>query len=470
MTFGLRQASAGELSGTWIGGYRTGSVPVALQVQLAQRGTRLRGSAEIGIAQKPVSTPLLTGAVHSGEVSLKLANGTVLDGRSDHGRITGTAGTNGRFELYQLHSDRAADLQKDVGAYRFTDGDLVSLFVEPLGTHLRMLDYATGQMRQLTATTRDSFLGGPTIRAPWPIQLRVQLVRDSKGNVVGLRRNGQTARRVPLVAQPAAFSSGNVHLVGKLLHPAGAGPFPAVVIVSGSEKATRDTFDLWGLFYAARGFAVLSYDKRGVGQSTGRFAVTPSQGNLHNLAGDVVAGVEWLKKQPSVAPLRIGLTGGSQAGWIIAIAASQSPDVAFAAIQSGPAMSVGRERAYAGLTGNGSVVPPPTAAKIAATLDGHPDAGYDPRPDLQAVHIPVLWQLGGVDKRQYTPETVANLNGIEAQGGHDFTIRVYPSGAHSLRDTRHGLITEELNASRFVPGLFRDLGAWLDAKVLAGSR
>jgi dienelactone hydrolase len=460
VTFGFRGAPAGEVTGTWIGGYQGGSRPVALQVELVQHGSRLSGTAEIGIAQKPVETALRDASVRHGRVTLTLANGTVLEGRSRRGRIAGR-----RFELYRLRPDPVRKLQRLVGAYRFANGDVVSLFVEPLGTHLRMLEYGTGQMRQLAQVSRDDFLAGPTIRAPWPIQARVQLVRESSGSVVALRRNGRTARRLPLVVEPAGFSSGDVHLVGKLVRPRGAGPFPAVVIVSGSEKATRDTFDLWGMLFASLGFAVLSYDKRGVGESSGRFAATPSQGNLRNLAADVVAGVEWLRGQPEIDPRRIGLTGGSQAGWIIAIAASESSDVRFAAVQSGPAMSVGRERAYAALTGNGSVVPPPTDAQIHAALDGHPDAGFDPKPALAAIHVPVLWQLGGVDKRQYTPETVANLNAIAAQGGHDFTIRVYPTGAHSLRDTKHGFFSEELNAKRFVPGLFPDLAAWLSVEV-----
>jgi dienelactone hydrolase len=128
-------------------------------------------------------------------------------------------------------------------------------------------------------------------------------------------------------------------------------------------------------------------------------------------------------------------------------------------------MSVGRQRAFSKLTGDGSRVPPPTGAEIRAALDGLPDDGFDPRPALQALRIPVLWQLGGVDKRMYTPESVANLDAITAAGGHDFTVLVYPAGAHSLRETRHGLSSEEVLAARFVPGVFADLAAWLAAHV-----
>jgi hypothetical protein len=90
-----------------------------------------------------------------------------------------------------------------------------------------------------------------------------------------------------------------------------------------------------------------------------------------------------------------------------------------------------------------------------------PQRGFDPEPLLAKLQIPMLWQLGSVDKRMYTPETVADLQAIEATGTHDFTVRVYTGGAHSLRLTRHGLISEEKTSPGFVPRVFPDLGAWL---------
>ena len=128
-------------------------------------------------------------------------------------------------------------------------------------------------------------------------------------------------------------------------------------------------------------------------------------------------------------------------------------------------MSVGRQLAYAGFTKQGAKDPPPTDAQIQARLADVPDSGFDPRPSIAALKIPVLWQLGSVDKRMYTPETVADLGPIIAAGGHDFTVRVYPGGAHSLRLTAHGLIREEAESPGFVQAVFADLGAWLDAHV-----
>jgi dienelactone hydrolase len=175
-------------------------------------------------------------------------------------------------------------------------------------------------------------------------------------------------------------------------------------------------------------------------------------------ARDALAAVAWLERQRDIDAKRIGLTGGSMAGWVIPLAAAQSKDVAFAAIQSGPAMSVARQRAYARLTQTGKLEPPPSDEQIRAALARQPDAGFDPRPSLGKLQIPVFWQLGAVDKRQYTPETIAILNAV---ANPNITVRVYPGGAHSLRLTRDGLQSEEQAATQFVPGLFQDLGGWL---------
>src|SRR5205814_4879952 len=135
----------------------------------------------------------------------------------------------------------------------------------------------------------------------------------------------------------------------------------------------------------------------GVGGSTGRYVHDATIGNLHDQAADALAGVTWLRHQPEVDRTRIGLTGGSQAGWVIVLAAAESPRVRFAAIQSGPAMSVGRQLAYARLTRQGGADPPPTDAEIHAALDTARDSGFDPKPSIAALRIPILWQLGSVD-------------------------------------------------------------------------
>jgi uncharacterized protein len=351
----------------------------------------------------------------------------------------------------------AADLRGAVGAYRFADGSVVSL-VEQDGS-LRLVDYRSGALRQLTERSLGSFAGGPGVAVSEPVSVRVRLVANAAGRVTGLLRDGRTASRLPLVAERATLARRGVRLSARLLRPPGRGPFPAVVVVPGSVPAHVDTYDLWALFFASRGFAVLSYDKRGVGASTGRYVRASTEANLRALSRDALAGVDWLRRRPDVDAKRIGLSGGSQAGWVIAMAAARSSHVRFAALQSGPAMSVGRQLAYGALTKDGLLAP--DDAQVQSALDGVPDSGYDPRPDLAALRIPVLWQQGAADRRMFTPETLANLAAIQSTGTHAFTVRVYPGGAHSLRLTAHGTIAEERTSPGFVPGLFDDLAAWL---------
>jgi dienelactone hydrolase len=226
---------------------------------------------------------------------------------------------------------------------------------------------------------------------------------------------------------------------------------------------------MWAYFFASQGVAVLTYDKRGVRDSGGVYSASGSTANLQLLAADALAGVSWLRRQPQIDSTRIGLTGGSQAGWVIEMAAARSPAVTFLALQASPAMSVGRQHAYDHITREGQLTPPPSDSQIQTELAQVPDSGYNPAADIASLQIPVLWQLGAVDKRMYTPETVADLQQITASGSHSFTVHVYPGGAHSLRLTTNGLISQERSSPGFCPGVFQDLAAWLKTTVLKSS-
>ena len=98
------------------------------------------------------------------------------------------------------------------------------------------------------------------------------------------------------------FPSGDVRLAYTLDLPAGTGPFPAIVMGHGSGQVTRQQLVSLALGFVQAGFAVLRYDKRGVGGSGGVYEVA---GNVPNservfpiLAGDMIAGVEFLKTRP----------------------------------------------------------------------------------------------------------------------------------------------------------------------------
>ena len=152
--------------------------------------------------------------------------------------------------------------------------------------------------------------------------------------------------------------------------PVTPGRHPALAIVHGSEPGGRDGYDLLVNFYTSLGYVVLSYDKRGIGDSSGFYIERPTPANIDNLAGDAVAALRVLAARRDVDPARLGLVGGSQAGWIIPRAAAKSPLVRFAVIVAGPAMSSGEEEAYAAITAHGQISPPPTDEAIRKGLEG----------------------------------------------------------------------------------------------------
>ena len=151
------------------------------------------------------------------------------------------------------------------------------------------------------------------------------------------------------------FQNGEVTLAGNLFIPAGEGPFPAVVLVHSAGKTTSEDLKVLSFFFVQHGFAALTYDKRGVGESTGTYKmvdVKNGESVLDELAGDALAGVKFLKNHDQIDPNRIGFFGVSQAGWIAPLAASKSPDVAFIVLYSGPVCTVGQEIYYSQKTGD----------------------------------------------------------------------------------------------------------------------
>jgi pimeloyl-ACP methyl ester carboxylesterase len=229
------------------------------------------------------------------------------------------------------------------------------------------------------------------------------------------------------------FPSGDIRLAYRLDVPTGTGPFPAVVMGHGSGQATRHQLGSLAQGLVGAGFAVLRYDKRGVGDSGGVYELAGNVANSERvfptLAGDMLAGVEFLKTRREVDAARIGLFGVSQAGWIIPLAASRSADVKFMILVVGPTVSVGVENYYSSL-----VELSPSASlddAYARTRVYSGPHGFDPRSTLESLSTPGLWLLGGVDRSLPTPLTVEVLQSLQ-DSGRPYRWIVYPGADHNL--------------------------------------
>src|SRR5262249_22610129 len=126
---------------------------------------------------------------------------------------------------------------------------------------------------------------------------------------------------------------------GTLTVPRPGGPFPAVLLITGSGPQDRDEavaghkpFLILADHLTRQGVAVLRVDDRGVGGSTGTLATATGD----DFADDVLAGVEFLKTRSEINPKRIGLIGHSEGGMVAPLVASKSNDIAFIVLMAGP--------------------------------------------------------------------------------------------------------------------------------------
>ena len=172
----------------------------------------------------------------------------------------------------------------------------------------------------------------------------VTFTRQAPGATpVALNRPQTPVKPYPYRDEGVAYDNAAAHvrLAGTLTLPAGRGPFPAVVLIAGSGAHTRDEtvfghaiFLVLADHLTRHGIAVLRYDKRGLGQSTGDYAAATST----DFAADADAGVAYLKTRPEIDGRRIGLIGHSEGGVIAPMVAERDPAVAFLVLMAGSAV------------------------------------------------------------------------------------------------------------------------------------
>ena len=130
-------------------------------------------------------------------------------------------------------------------------------------------------------------------------------------------------------------------LAGTLTIPEGDGPFPGVVLITGSGPQDRDEslmghkpFLVLADHLTRSGIAVYRYDDRGVGESTGDFEGATTV----DFGADATAALAALRARPEVSAA--GLVGHSEGGMIAPIiAAEAAPD--FMVLLAPPAVPIG---------------------------------------------------------------------------------------------------------------------------------
>ena len=149
--------------------------------------------------------------------------------------------------------------------------------------------------------------------------------------------------RAGVRVEDVRFESHGDTLSGSIVLPVGKPAHAAVVFVHGSGPQTRNLE--WAERFAAEGIAALVYDKRGAGRSGGTYegGQSVSEKNIVLLADDARAALHALARHPALKEVPLGLTGISQAGWIVPLAAERNEAVKFLVLWSGPVCKVSEE-------------------------------------------------------------------------------------------------------------------------------
>jgi pimeloyl-ACP methyl ester carboxylesterase len=260
-------------------------------------------------------------------------------------------------------------------------------------------------------------------------------------------------------------TNGELGLAGTLHLPDGE-PRATVLMVPGSGPSDRDNDVYFPAIRAGlldRGIAAASFDKRGVGESTGDWRDTgPAE-----QAADVAAQLACLRAQ-AVDPARLGLFGHSQGGWVVLEVAAADPAVAFVVTNSGPGVTMALQERFATeahMTAAGAPAEAVAGAlatqdalialvragadfetvQAAAGDDGHgpgDDAelelvrrwlDHDPRRALERLTCPLLAIFGEHDLVTPVEDSIAVFRAARPGGAGDLEIATLPGCDHRLQ-------------------------------------
>jgi len=354
---------------------------------------------------------------------------------------------------------------------------------------------------------------GKTIAGAWTQGTALPLIL-TKTDRAAAKRPQTPVKPYPYREEDVAFDSApGVRLAGTLTLPPGKGPFPAAVLITGSGPQDRDETLLGHkpfLVIADRltrdGIAVLRYDDRGFGKSTGDFAKALTT----DFAVDAAAGVAFLRKRSDIDAARVGLIGHSEGGLVAPMVAAKDRKLGFVVLLAGPGaplsevlaaqrlalgpgMGIGPKalaasqtvmdhavaamrgarndaeaeaRVAAVLTAEGAPlgISPAVAAAQAKQLSSGWMRGlltYDPRPTLAQVRAPILAVNGSKDLQVPMKQ---NLDGIRAatKDNRDVTIVELPGLNHLLQTAPTGAVGEYADIEETVAPIALDtISGWI---------
>ncbi len=540
-------AAAADAVGHWEGAIELPGTQLGIRVDLT--------AADAGTIDIPVQGlrgfALGDVSADTSQVSFRMPNipgdptfeGTVAD---DGQRITGTFTQNGQsFPFHLERHEKATTTQGETpshgvpgeglaGHWQGTlrvgpaqlrlalhvnqNGDTLTATVDSLdqgamGLTVDSISLSEGKVSFKMNAIRASYAGtmaedGSEIVGTWtqgPGSSPLTFRRLPNAEAATLKRPQEPTKPYPYDEREVAFTGGadGVTLAGTLTTPGGEGPFPAVVLLTGSGPQDRNEtlmghrpFLVLADHLTRRGIVVLRYDDRGFGQSTGNFGTATHD----DFADDGRAALEFLQQQPGVDPERVGLLGHSEGGVYAPLIAADHDDVAFIVMLAGVGVPVeqllqrqGQDlMRVSGINEEARAQQHEVRAAIFATLREHGPTDtarekirarlqqelsrytpeqrqamgmtdgaveqqvammttpwftrlldYDPAAALAQVQCPVLALNGGKDLQVAAEENLEGVRaGLAAGGNTNVTTKTYPDLNHLFQTADTGAFAE----------------------------
>jgi pimeloyl-ACP methyl ester carboxylesterase len=513
------QTKLAKLAPEWMGGYTFGGGWTLLRVHIADSGSELSATIDVPSVDL-VAQPITNLRQQSSTIAFQVPQGAAqlsFEGHIGEDTIEGTVVSEerqGRFQLLRLAAVDRASLAQYQGAYQWAANHLVYIqFWDELGKDQLGIFDESGETRTLYVMGDDKFFVGSGVAYPVPLEARIAFHRNAQGAVTSLSwqslgKVARVAERVtPYSQQDITFRNGEVLLAGTLMLPNRVGKHPAMVLVHGSGPEDRNALLPFVRFVIRHGIALLAYDKRGVGDSTGDWR----NSSFNDLAGDAIAAMEFLKLRNDIDPKQIGVFGVSQGGWIGPLIASRWKDTAFLISVSGAGVTPAEETLdYMQSELRANEVPANEVAEAVSLIKlaynyartgerwdeylaarrnlenrswlpyiGAPatrdDAQwvlmrltyfYDPIPALKNVHCPTLAFFGGLDVNVLPEKNKTKWEtALKESGNRDYTLLTLAEGNHVLMEAKTGSTEEFPSLQRFLPEYFGTLRTWMSHRI-----
>jgi hypothetical protein len=216
-------------------------------------------------------------------------------------------GAEGRFSAKSIAAD-AYTKEDMAGHYFATDGrELHVMRWERAPGGLVLYDARSGLLRGLSHYGNMAYAYGPGLLDVEPVQGTLFFMPshshtkelNAPSRVMWMPPGGSAkfGNKFYMDRWEVSFPSDGAKLSGRLLAPERGGPFPVVLWLPSRGAVNWNRFERLAPLVGMAGYAVMAFDNRGYGGSTGNaLSVTSS-----TLAGDAAAALEYLRGLPNIA-------------------------------------------------------------------------------------------------------------------------------------------------------------------------